>query len=92
MFLAYVSPRRALVDKRLYLPKSWTSNQVKNYRSKTEPWRCWSGSWSWATSNVADLPGGTGGPGDALRAGTLSWTSPEYPGFGKADMEQRWAW
>ena len=29
MFLAYVSPLgRALVDKRLYLPKSWTSDQA----------------------------------------------------------------
>ena len=48
MFLAYVSPLgRALVDKRLYLPKSWTSDQDRcaaagvpedrrNYRSKTE--------------------------------------------------------
>ena len=46
--LAYVSPLgRALVDKRLYLPKSWTSDQDRcaaagvpedrrNYRSKTE--------------------------------------------------------
>ena len=46
MFLAYVSPLgRALVDKRLYLPKSWTSDQDRcaaagvpedrrNYRSK----------------------------------------------------------
>ena len=48
MFLAYVSPLgRALVDKRLYLPKSWTSDQDRcaaagvpedrrSYRSKTE--------------------------------------------------------
>ena len=48
MFLAYVSPLgRALVDKRLYLPKSWTSDQDRcaaagvpedrrNSRSKTE--------------------------------------------------------
>ncbi len=48
MFLAYVSPLgRAVVDKRLYLPKSWTSDQDRcaaagvpedrrNYRSKTE--------------------------------------------------------
>ena len=48
MFLAYVSPLgRALVDKGLYLPKSWTSDQDRcaaagvpedrrNYRSKTE--------------------------------------------------------
>ena len=48
MFLAYVSPLgRALVDKRLYLPKSWTSDQDRcaaagvpedrrDYRSKTE--------------------------------------------------------
>ena len=48
MFLAYVSPLgRALVDKRLYLPKSWTSDPGRcaaagvpegrrQYRSKTE--------------------------------------------------------
>ena len=48
MFLAYVSPLgRALVDKRLYLPKSWTSDfgrceaagvpaDRREYRSKTE--------------------------------------------------------
>ena len=48
MFLAYVSPLgRALVDKRLYLPESWTSDQDRcaaagvperrqSYRSKTQ--------------------------------------------------------
>ena len=48
MFLAYVSPLgRALVDKRLYLPESWTSDtdrcaaagvpeESRNYRSKTK--------------------------------------------------------
>ena len=48
MFLAYVSPRgRALVDKRLYLPEVWTSDDARcraagvpkerrTYRSKTE--------------------------------------------------------
>ena len=48
MFLAYVSPLgRALVDKRLYLPESWTSDkgrcaaagvpeERRGYRSKTE--------------------------------------------------------
>ena len=48
MFLAYVSPwGRALVDKRLYLPESWTSDpercaaagvpeERRSYRSKTE--------------------------------------------------------
>ena len=48
MFLAYVSPLgRALVDKRLYLPESWTSDKDRceaagvpeerqGYRSKTE--------------------------------------------------------
>ena len=48
MFLAYVSPLgRALVDKRLYLPQAWTSDDVRcraagvpeerrSYRSKTE--------------------------------------------------------
>ena len=52
MFLAYVSPLgRALVDKRLYLPESWTSDEDRcaaagvpeerrGYRSKTQlaPW------------------------------------------------------
>ena len=83
----------ALVDKRLYLPKSWTSDQDRcaaagvpedrrNYRSKTElalemlervlelgylraEWVAGDD----ALRDVADLPGGTGGPGDALRAG-----------------------
>ena len=48
MFLAYVSPLgQALVDKRFYLPESWTSGQERcvaagvpterqSYRSKTE--------------------------------------------------------
>ena len=46
MFLAYVSPLgRALVDKRLYLPESWTSSwceaagvpeERQGYRSKTQ--------------------------------------------------------
>ena len=48
MFLAYVSPLgRTLVDKRLYLPESWTSDadrcaaagereERRSYRSKTE--------------------------------------------------------
>ena len=48
MFLAYVSPLgRALVDKRLYLPESWTSDDARcaaagvpeerrSYHSKTE--------------------------------------------------------
>ena len=86
MFLAYVSPLgRALVDKRLYLPKSWTSDQDRcaaagvpedrrNYRSKTElalemlervlelgylraEWVA-----GGRLRDVADLPGGTGGP------------------------------
>ena len=116
MFLAYVSPLgRALVDKRLYLPKSWTSDQDRcaaagvpedrrNYRSKTELalemlervlelgyLRADLGCWRRRLRDVADLPGGTGGPGDALRAGRSgrhyglasldpAWTSPEYRG------------
>ena len=48
MFLAYISPLgRALVDKRLYLPESWTSDDARcaaagvpadkrQYRSRTE--------------------------------------------------------
>ena len=94
MFLAYVSPLgRALVDKRLYLPKSWTSDQDRcaaagvpedrrNYRSKTELalemlervlelgyLRGRVGCRRRRLRDVADLPGGTGGPGDALRVG-----------------------
>ena len=64
MFLAYVSPLgRALVDKRLYLPKSWTSDQDRcaaagvpedrrNYRSKTElALEMLARSWSWARAD-----------------------------------------
>ena len=52
VFLAHVGPRgRALVDKRLYLPESWTSDPARcatagvpeaqrRYRAKTG-WRCW---------------------------------------------------
>ncbi len=124
MFLAYVSPLgRALVDKRLYLPKSWTSDQVpvccggcaggrRNYRSKAElalemlervhgvglpQGRV--GCRRRRLRDVADLPGGTGGPGDALRAADVpggttvwpldpAWTSPEYPGFPKAALRK----
>ena len=90
MFLAYVSPLgRALVDKRLYLPKSWTSDRTGVLRrvcrrtggttgQRRWPWRCWTGVGlpqgrvgcrRRRLRDVADLPGGTGGPGDALRAG-----------------------
>ena len=61
MFLAYVSPLgRALVDKRLYLPQVWASDDARcaaagapakrrGYRSKTElVLNCWRGPWSWA--------------------------------------------
>ena len=99
MFLAYVSPLgRALVDKRLYLPKSWTSDQDRCAAAgsrrtggttgprRSWPWRCWSGSWSWATSGPSGLPEttpsgcrrvreGLGGPGDALRAGVPGGTT-----------------
>ena len=52
MFLAYVSPLgRALVDKRLYLPKSWTSDQDRCAAAGVPP---------------AELPVKDGvGPGDA---------------------------
>ena len=56
MFLAYVSPLgRALVDKRLYLPESWTSdkdrceaagvpeNRQGYRRRRSWPWRWWGG-------------------------------------------------
>ena len=94
MFLAYVSPLgRALVDKRLICPRVGPPTRTGVLRRvcrrtggttgqrRSWPWRCWSGSWSWATSGPSglpettpsgcrqDLPGGTGGPGDALRAG-----------------------
>ena len=95
MFLAYVSPLgRALVDKRLYLPESWTSDPGRcaaagvpkergSYRSKTElALRCWSGQGTGSSQgqvgcrrrrlrDVAVLPGGTGGSGDVVRAGTF---------------------
>ena len=82
MFLAYVSPLgRALVDKRLYLPKSWTSDQDRcaaagvpedrrNYRSKTEL--------ALGMRYVLDVPGGT-----TVWPLDPAWTSPEYPGFGR---------
>ena len=95
MFLAYVSPLgRALVDKRLYLPKSWTSDQDPvcgggcaggpaelPVKDGGWPWSCWSGSWElghlraeWVAGDDAfgmspTFREGTGGPGDALRAG-----------------------
>ena len=112
MFLAYVSPLgRALVDKRLYLPKSWTSDQdrcaaagVPDTGQRLGPGDAGAGPGVGLPQgrvgcrrrrlrDVADLPGGTGGPGDALRAGRSgrhyglaldpAWTSPEYPGFGR---------
>ena len=56
MFLAYVSPRgRALVDKRLYLPESWTFDKDRGSRQgfrrrgrftgrgRSWPWRWWGG-------------------------------------------------
>ena len=60
MFLAYVSPLgRALVDKGLYLPESWTSDKdrcaaagVSRGRATGQRpnwrWSCWSGPWNWA--------------------------------------------
>ena len=94
MFLAYVSPLgRALVDKRLYLPESWTSDndrceaagvpeEGQGYRSKTQlalemlqralgagPSEGRLGSRGRRLRDVAVLPRGTGGPGDALRPG-----------------------
>ena len=62
MFLAYISPLgRALVDKGLYLPESWTSDQDRceaagvpeerqgTGRRRSWRWICWSGPWSGAT-------------------------------------------
>ena len=95
MFLVYVSPLgRALVDKGLYLPESWTSDpdrcsaagvpeERQGYRSKTQlalemlerglerghlqaGWVAGDDAFGMSPSV---LPGGTGGPGDALRTG-----------------------
>ena len=118
MFLAYVSPLgRALVDKRLYLPESWTSDkdrceaagvpeEKQGYRSKTQlalemlqralerghlkaGWVA--GDYAFGMSPsfreglaalgmryVLDVPGTT--PVWPLAP---SWTSPDYPGFGR---------
>ena len=53
MFLAYVSPLgRALVDKGLYLPESWTSDPERCATAgmpeerRSWPWRCWSEPWN----------------------------------------------
>ena len=82
MFLAYVSPLgRALVDKRLYLPESWTSDpercaaagvpeERRSYRSKTEL--------ALEMRYVLDVPGST--PVWPLEP---AWTSPEYQGSGR---------
>ena len=118
MFLAYVSPLgRALVDKGLYLPESWTSDPGRcaaagvpkergNYRSKTElalelleralglghlkaGWVAGDDAFGMSPSfreglaalgmrYVLDVPGST--PVWPLAP---SWTSPEYPGFGR---------
>ena len=84
MFLAYVSPLgRALVDKRLYLPKSWTSDQDRcaaagvpetggtTGQRRSWPWSCWSGSWSWATSGPSGLPETT--PSGCRRPSGRDW-------------------
>ena len=84
MFLAYVSPLgRALVDKRLYLPKSWTSDQDRcaaagvpedrrNYRSKTElALEMLERAWSGATSGPSGLPGTT--PSGCRRPSGRDW-------------------
>ena len=82
MFLAYVSPLgRALVDKRLYLPESWTSDpercaaagvpeERRSYRSKTEL--------ALEMRYVLDVPGST--PVWPLEP---AWTSPEYQRSGR---------
>ena len=118
MFLAYVSPLgRALVDKGLYLPESWTSDPGRcaaagvpeergSYRSKTElalelleralglghlraGWVAGDDAFGMSPSfrdalaalgmrYVLDVPGST--PVWPLEP---SWTSPDYPGFGR---------
>ena len=70
VFLAYVSPLgRALVDKRLYLPESWTSDKTgarrRGFRNRGKAtgrrvnWRrrCWSGPWSGIISRLSWVAG-----------------------------------
>ena len=84
MFLAYVSPLgRALVDKRLYLPKSWTSDQDRcaaagvpedrrSYRSKTElALELLERVLEWATSGPSGLPETT--PSGCRRPSGRDW-------------------
>ena len=105
---------RALVDKRLYLPKHVDPTRTgvlrlpedrRNYRSKTElalemlervlepQGRV--GCRRRRLRDVADLPGGTGGPmryvlevpgGTTVWPLDPAWTSPEYPGFGPPQL------
>ena len=70
MFLAYVSPLgRALVDKRLYLPQVWASDDARcqaggcagggdaaTVRRRSWPWRCWCRPWNWAIWRPGGLP------------------------------------
>ena len=90
MFLAYVSPLgRALVDKGLYLPESWTSDpgrcaaasvpeERRSYRSKTEL-ALELLERALGMRYVLDVPGNT--PVWPLAP---SWTSLDYPGFGRS--------
>ena len=85
MFLACVSPLgRALVDKRLYLPKSWTSDPercaaagvaeaigVATGPRLSWPWKCWSGPWSWDISGPGGLPETT--PSGCRRSSGAAW-------------------
>ena len=72
MFLAYVSPRgRALVDKRLYLPESWTSDRGR-WECRREP-RC--------HAPTVSVSSGSGKPGTGSRvkwrgqSTTGTWTA-----------------
>ena len=97
MFLAYVSPLgRALVDKRLYLPESWTSEPGAvrrrvyqntggtTVRRRSWPWRCWRGPWSWAISGPSGLPETTpSGMSPSFREGLVNlgmWYVLDVPG------------
>ena len=104
MFLAYVSPLgRALVDKRLYLPKSWTSDQDRCARvcrrtggttgqRRSWPWRCWSDGPVGLPQVPSGLPETT--PSGCRRPSGRDWrpwgcaTCSDVPGGTKPGLDQ----
>ena len=105
MFLAYVSPLgRALADKRLYLPKSWTSTgsgvrrrecrqtAVSTVRRRSWPWKCWSGPGSAASLLPCGLLGTTPS-GCRRRSGTVwrRWGCATSWTFRQAPRCGRWS-